>query len=42
MHPIVGQVGARGTLRIFTIIYVAQACVGIAAGAAYAVWLMYL
>ena len=37
-----GQVGARGTLRIFTIIYVAQACIGIAAGVAYAVWLLCL
>jgi hypothetical protein len=42
MLPVLGQVGASGTLRIFTIIYIAQACVGIAAGVAYAIWLLFL
>ena len=30
-----------GALRIFTIIYVVQAAIGISAGVVYAVWLLY-
>jgi hypothetical protein len=33
--------GAGGVLRIFAIIYAVQAALGIAAGVAYAVWLLY-
>ena len=33
--------GAGGALRIFAILYAAQAGLGITAGVAYAVWLLY-
>jgi hypothetical protein len=33
--------GAGGAFRIFAIVYVVQATLGIAAGVAYAVWLLY-
>ena len=37
----VSRFGAGGALRIFAIVYVAQAALGITTGVAYAVWLLY-
>lgn len=39
--PASGQVDLKRTLRLFTIVYVVQAGVGIVTGITYAIWLLY-